>query len=156
MNPPAIIQVEYDLKALAEIRELFTEYARALDYHICFDGFEKELAGLPGMYAAPHGRLFLARVGSRPAGCVAIKKSTETICELKRLYVRPEFRGNHLGRQLAAVALAEARVMGYRKVELDTLPELKAAQSIYRAAGFQEKTSSTAGRLEMEMDLSSP
>ncbi|HVK10149.1 MAG TPA: GNAT family N-acetyltransferase [Gemmataceae bacterium] len=123
---------------LPAVRELFREYAAGLGVDLCFQGFEQELAALPGDFAPPAGRLLLAWDGDRPAGCVALRPLGAGTAELKRLYARPAFRGRGLGRQLVEAALAEAAAAGHHRVVLHTLPSMAAAVRVYRALGFAE------------------
>lgn len=123
---------------LKKIKKLFREYEEFLGFELCFQDFENELKNLPGKYATPEGRLIMARVDGDIAGCVALKKIAEGICEMKRLYVRPEFRGQKLGRKLAEYIISEAMEIGYDKMRLDTLQRLKPALELYRSLGFHE------------------
>jgi putative acetyltransferase len=142
---------------LAAIRQLFEEYAASLDVDLCFQGFERELAELPGDYAPPEGRLLLAQDGAVPVGCVALRKISDGICEMKRLYVRPEFRGRKHGLGLVQAILHEARAIGYRWMRLDTLPSMKQAIALYRSLGFKEiapyRDNPVCGALFFELDL---
>ena len=143
---------------IAQARELFLEYAQSLFFSLCFQNFDKELAGLPGDYAPPDGRLLLAHSEDQLAGCVALHKLTSQICEMKRLYLRPQFRGQGRGRALANGIMAEARQIGYQRMRLDTVePVMKDAVAMYRKMGFKEIApycgNPIAGALYMELQL---
>jgi putative acetyltransferase len=119
---------------LAAIRELFTEYSDSLEISLCFQNFREELANLPGAYGPPGGRLMLA-IG---AGCVALRPIDDSTCEMKRLFVRPQFRRSGLGRRLALAAVAAARELGYERMRLDTLSSMEPAIALYHSLGFSE------------------
>ena len=143
---------------IAQARELFLEYAASLGFSLCFQNFDRELAALPGDYAPPEGRLLLVEHEDELAGCVALHKLAPGICEMKRLYLRPQFRGKGLGRALADHLINEARGMGYQRMRLDTVePVMKDAVAMYRRFGFREIApycqNPIAGALYMELDL---
>lgn len=128
---------------IAQARELFREYGKALDVDLCFQDFERELRELPGKYASPAGRIVLAhyndeRTSARLAGCGALRPLSAEICEMKRLYVRPEFRGKGIGRALASVLITAAQEIGYGALRLDTLPQMREAHKLYEQLGFRE------------------
>jgi len=124
---------------ISSVRELFQEYASWVEISLCFQNFDKEVAELPGAYAPPSGRLYLAIDGVKVMGCVALRKIEEGVGEMKRLYVRPEFRGRGLGRTLTEELIAEARQIGYARLRLDTLPgKMDQAIAMYRSFGFRE------------------
>lgn len=124
---------------IAQARELFLEYAQSLGFSLCFQNFDKELAELPGDYVPPSGRLLLAEYEGHVAGCVALHKLEDGICEMKRLYLRPQFRGKGLGLALANRIIAEGRQIGYQHMRLDTVVSvMKDAVAMYRKLGFRE------------------
>ncbi len=143
---------------IAQVRELFLEYANSLGFSLCFQNFDQELATLPGDYAPPAGRLLLASYEGQLAGCAALHPLDREICEMKRLYLRPAFRGKGLGLILTERILQDARAIGYRRVRLDTVgPVMKDAVAMYRRMGFQEiapyRPNPMPGTLYMELDL---
>jgi len=135
------IQLASTPEQLAHVRELFLEYAKWLGFSLCFQGFDQELATLPGRYAPPSGRLFVATVDGQVAGCIGLREMEPGVCEMKRLYVRPQFRGHQLGRVLIHRLLDEARAIGYGRMQLDTIPgQMDRAIALYREFGFTEIT----------------
>jgi ribosomal protein S18 acetylase RimI-like enzyme len=157
-SPLTIKQAESGAQ-IAQVRELFLEYAKSLGFSLCFQSFDQELAGLPGDYAPPAGRLLLAEYEGQLAGCVALHRLAPEICEMKRLYLRPAFRGKGLGRKLAEIIISEARGIGYQRLRLDTVePVMKDAVALYRMLGFREiapyRANPIEGALYMELVLS--
>lgn len=133
-----IIQAETP-EQIEATRQIFREYETWIDLDLCFQGFEAELANLPGKYSAPDGRLFLAMSDEKIAGCVALRKLEDGICEMKRLFVRDEFRGQKIGISLIEKIIATAQEIGYQKLRLDTYPpKMQKAVGLYESYGFRE------------------
>lgn len=135
---PAVIRPATSTGDVAEIAKLFVEYAESLDFSLCFQGFDQELASLPGAYAPPRGRLLLAEVRDRTAGGVGLRPLEPGVSEMKRLYVRPGLRGHGLGRRLAEAIVAAAREIGYARMRLDTIETMVEARGLYHDLGFVE------------------
>lgn len=129
-----------DTEAIEHVRQFFRNYAGWLGVDLSYQNFEQEMASLPAAYAMPQGRLFYAEVDGQPAGCVGVRplNDTEGVCEMKRLYVEPAYRGTGVGRQLAMLAIKAAKEIGYRKLIIDTLPNMRMAVKLYRELGFTE------------------
>ena len=152
-----IIQAESE-DQIAQARLLFREYEAWLGLDLCFQGFEAELAGLPGKYALPDGRLLLAYTDEKLAGCIALRNLDDGICEMKRLFVRDGFRGQKIGNYLIERLIADAMQIGYSTLRLDTYPpKMAKAVSLYEAHGFREITpyyeNPHSGVLFMELTL---
>ena len=127
-----------DTRELEQIRQFFRNYAASIGVDLCFQNYAQEMADLPGGYAPPGGLLYLAEVDGEPAGCVGLRRLADGVCEMKRLYVEPAVRGRGLGRELALAAIRAARSLGYRRMQLDTLPAMRIAVKLYRQLGFSE------------------
>lgn len=127
-----------DSEQLAAVRALFLEFSQSLDFNLNFQDFEAELANLPGKYAPPSGELLLASSGDTPAGCIAMRSLDDTTCEMKRLWVRPDFRKTGLGRTLAKQIIQVAKGLGYQMMKLDTVAAMKPAIQLYHSLGFVE------------------
>lgn len=153
-----IIRPATDTVSITAIRTLFLEYAATLGVDLAYQNFQGEVDALPGEYIAPRGCLYLALHGDTAVACVGIRPFDADICEMKRLYVRPEARGTGIGRTLAIRAIDFARTAGYRAMRLDTLPSMRGAHALYAALGFQPippyRFSPVAGNLFMELVLS--
>ena len=161
-RPQTIREMEliqaYTPHQIAQARLLFREYQSWLQIDLCFQNFEAELANLPGDYVAPAGRLLLAYEDAELAGCVALRRIDRGICEMKRLFLREEFRGRGLGRQLIEAIIQEAKEIGYERVRLDTLPpKMNDAIALYRSYGFKQTVpyydNPVGGAIFMELDL---
>ena len=153
-----VIVDAHSSEQVAEARRLIEEYAALLGIDLSFQGFERELASLPGDYARPRGRLLLAMLRGETVGCVAVRDLGEGACEMKRLYVRPGFRRRGIGRQLAESAIDEARGIGYARMRLDTLASMAAARALYALLGFTEiapyRHNPHEGAVFLELELS--
>ncbi len=158
LNASLNISQAHSSAQIEQARELFLEYAQSLGFSLCFQNFDKELAGLPGDYVPPDGRLLLVEHRGQLAGCGALHRLDATACEMKRLYVRPKFRGLSLGRTLAEYIITEARSIGYQHIRLDTVAgTMDDAIALYRRLGFRKiapyRENPMAGALYMEMNL---
>jgi ribosomal protein S18 acetylase RimI-like enzyme len=142
---------------LKTVWALFHEYALSLPFDLDFQDFESELAHIEQHYAPPKGRLYLARGEDAPAGCVALRYFDKGVCEMKRLYVRPAFRGRHVGRQLAQTVIEAAREIGYDYMRLDTVPAMRSANRLYTQLGFKAidayRFNPIEGAIYLELDL---
>jgi len=144
---------------IEEVRKLFREYEAFLDVDLCFQSFEEELASLPGKYSSPGGHLLIGLNEEKIVGCVAVRKLDDRVCEMKRLFVRPEARGTGLGRKLAQKIIVIARELGYTLIRLDTLEKLSEAMHLYEMLGFRKTDpyyeNPLPGVVYLELELSS-
>lgn len=158
MAPSLRVLSAADTAEIEHVRQFFRNYAAWLGVDLSFQGFAEEVANLPGAYGDADGRLFFAEVEGRPAGCVGIRRFSEGVCEMKRLYIDPEMRGRGLGRQLALEAIKTAQTLGYRRILLDTVPAMRIAMKLYRELGFAETPayypSPIEGTVFLTLDLS--
>jgi ribosomal protein S18 acetylase RimI-like enzyme len=142
------------------VRELFLEYSESLGVDLCFQGFAEELASLPGEYSRPAGRLLVMMDEQQAVGCLALRPISNTVCEMKRLYLRAAYRGKGAGRALIDALIGAARQIGYERMRLDTLPSMIKAIAIYRSLGFQEippyRVNPVAGASFLELNLKDP
>lgn len=144
-------------KDIDEVRKLFEEYASSLGISLDFQDFDKELVDLPGDYGPPEGCLLIALWQGQVGGCVALRKFGVGICEMKRLYTKPQFRGLGIGRALSEAVIEKGRRIGYKRMRLDTLPSMKTARSLYASLGFKEigsyRYNPIEGTVFMELEL---
>ncbi|MDP7428564.1 MAG: GNAT family N-acetyltransferase [Alphaproteobacteria bacterium] len=138
----------------AEVKALFLEYAQSLDFSLCFQDFDREMETFPGMYGPPDGLLLLARVDGSAAGAIGLRFESQAgggrICEMKRLYARPDFRRLGLGRRLTEALINGARELGYQAMRLDTMPSMITATALYRALGFRPIANYNQGPAELK------
>ncbi|MCX7746691.1 MAG: GNAT family N-acetyltransferase [Clostridia bacterium] len=142
---------------IEDVRVLFKDYALTMELDLCFQNFEEELAALPGKYALPTGYLLLAKDQDKSIGCVAVRKIDDGVCEMKRLYVKSQYRGMKIGKRLAEEIIEKARELGYDLMKLDTLFTMKEAVALYKLLGFKETQAYTFNPSEdviyMELNL---
>jgi putative acetyltransferase len=125
-------------ESIETVKTLIRDYAESLAFDLDFQNFDQEMDDFPGEYALPKGCLYLAMDENQPAGCVALRDLGDGICEMKRLYVKPDYRGQKIGRLLAQTVIRAARELGYERMRLDTIPSMKRANVLYKALGFKE------------------
>ena len=142
---------------ITKAKELFQEYAESLGFDLCFQNFDQELDDFPGQYSPPMGRLFLALSENQPIGCVGLRSFEKGVCEMNRLYVRPDFRGRKAGRLLAEATIKAGKVIRYEIMRLDTLPSMESANILYKSLGFRQiepyRHNPIKGAIYMELNL---
>jgi len=152
-----MVNQAHSQEELRQVKLLFSEYASSLDFDLSFQNFDNELSNLPGEYSLPSGAILLAYYEGSAAGCVAMRRLAEDVCEMKRLYVRPAFRGKKIGKALSVAIIDEARKRGYSRMRLDTVPSMKEAIQLYRSLGFKEtypyRYNPRAGAMFLELIL---
>ena len=152
---PIELILAYD--ELNSVIELFDEYSSTLGLDLSFQDYKSETESLPGEYAFPYGRLYVAKYDDEPAGCIALRPFAGNSCEMKRLFVKPQFRGKKIGKSLVEKIIADARLIGYARMVLDTIPELKTATVLYKKMGFYViepyRYNPIEGALFMQIDL---
>lgn len=132
------IEIKEAYNNLEDVKTLFQEYTSSLGLDLSYQNYAEEYSGLPGKYAGPDGMLYLAYVGGIAAGCIGLRKLDSQRAEMKRLYVRTQFRGLHIGRMLAEQVIHDAKAMGYQSILLDTLFTMESARRLYQRLGFKE------------------
>jgi len=151
-----IVEANTD-ELITKAKELFQEYAESLGFDLCFQNFNAEMDGFPKQYSPPTGCLFLALSETQPIGCVGLRYFKKGICEMKRLYVRPDFRGRKAGRLLAEAIIKAGKVIGYEIMRLDTLPSMESANVLYKSLGFRQiepyRHNPIKGAIYMELSL---
>lgn len=142
---------------ILKAKRLFQEYAESLGFDLGFQGFDKEMDSFPAQYSPPAGALFLARSETHPIGCVGVRFLEEGICEMKRLYVRPAFRGSNAGRELSEAAIQTGKTLGYERMRLDTISSMAIANRLYKQLGFIEiepyRHNPLEGAIYLELNL---
>lgn len=153
-----IIEANTD-ESIAQTKSLFLEYAESLDFSLCFQNFDNELENFPNQYSPPTGNLFLALSENDPIGCVGVRSFEKDICEMKRLYVKPEYRGKGAGKELAVSAIKSGKELGYEYMRLDTLSSMETANQLYKSLGFIQiksyRDNPIDGAIYMELNLDS-
>ena len=151
-----IVEANTD-ELITQAKELFQEYAESLGFDLCFQNFNAELDSFPKQYSPPTGCLFLALSETQPIGCVGLRSFEKGVCEMKRLYVRPDFRGRKAGRLLAEATIKAGKVIGYEIMRLDTLPSMESANVLYKSLGFRQiepyRHNPIKGAIYMELSL---